>query len=306
MDLSFCARYPFSKSAREHIRSLKFASESEVNYDILEKAKMRVLLALEKQEVPMVASSIGDALNADIASYAVARMIISCLKSRYWIGKYAVAESKRAGKYLRADRSGEELEKISEEFGINCKNEAMPVFQYAEFAPRAIEYKLVNQQLENGNVKLDRNKAVRVVEEAIRLNIARSLPIKIEMVPEKVKKAAEDVRAKLPKEEFRTGKVEMKNFPPCIQKMLADLRESENLPHTARWALAVFLLNVGTDVEGIVKTFSTAPDYDEHTTRYQVNHAAQRGYRMPSCAGMEGYGLCVNRCGIKNPLSYKG
>ena len=99
--------------------------------------------------------------------------------------------------------------------------------------------------------------------------------------------------------------------PPCMTAILEALKRGENLPHTARFAIATYLLKRGWDVEQIVELFRNAPDFNEKITRYQVQHIAGRAggrkeYNVPSCKTMKEWGLCVANCGIKSPLQYRG
>jgi DNA primase large subunit len=57
-------------------------------------------------------------------------------------------------------------------------------------------------------------------------------------------------------------------------------------------------------VKDVIALFRTAPDFEEHTTRYQVEYIAKKGYRVPSCVNVESYGLCVNVCRVRNPINY--
>ncbi|VVC71922.1 Uncharacterised protein [uncultured archaeon] len=56
--------------------------------------------------------------------------------------------------------------------------------------------------------------------------------------------------------------------------------------------------------EGVAALFRTAPDFDERTTRYQVEYLAKKGYKVPSCSNAESYGVCVANCGTRSPLGY--
>lgn len=79
------------------------------------------------------------------------------------------------------------------------------------------------------------------------------------------------------------------------------------MPHFVRFAPATFLIHAGWSVDQIVDLFRNAPDFDEKTTRYQVEHiAGRRGggkrYDPPSCRRMRQEGLCVADCGVGHPL----
>jgi len=100
-------------------------------------------------------------------------------------------------------------------------------------------------------------------------------------------------------------KVGQENYPPCIRRMIEELSLSVNLPHTARVALAIYLVRAGMATDKIVEIFRGAPDFSEKTTRYQAEYLRTKGYLMPSCATMDSYGVCVAECRCRTPLNYR-
>lgn len=312
MDLLFASKYPFSKEAREFVSSRNVR----LSYDAIERAKNRLTNALKNGSIPPLELGLSGSLENEIVSYAVSRMIISLVKSQFFISRYAIAEAKRASHYLREERSDENLMKIVKELKIEAKFDgdySIRFTDYLKYSPKSIDYKLVNKKISNGNVYLKRNEFIRVVEEAIKMMIYSQLPLKIDSAPEEIKKAADEIRKQLPKEEslFIVPVKGEENYPPCIRKIIADLRASLNVPHTGRWALAVYLISIGVKTDEIVSLFATAPDYDDKVTRYQVEYAKKRSYKMPSCLSMDSYGLrvsdcpCINDRRIKTPLQFR-
>ncbi|MCX6776014.1 MAG: hypothetical protein NT130_04155 [Candidatus Micrarchaeota archaeon] len=305
MELSFYSKYPFTKGAKELMSSAKVSDE----FKLSEMARRRVISAIKDGKIPIMSTELEDSqLLLQIASYAVSRMIVTLLKSRYYINRYAVAEAKRANAYLTRD-SDESVLRIARELGIKCDIDgyyAVGFEGYLRYAPKSPDYKLVNRKLVRGKVRLRRAEFIRILEEAVRLKIESELPLKIENVPDRINDSAEAVKGEIPKEPKPASiSLEGGEFPPCVNKLLENLKTVENLGHTARWALAVYLLNVGMKPDDIVKVFSTSPDFDERVTRYQVEHAMKRGYKVPSCASMDFYGLCIANCGVKSPLGYR-
>jgi DNA primase large subunit len=80
-----------------------------------------------------------------------------------------------------------------------------------------------------------------------------------------------------------------------------------------RFAMAAFLLNIGTNEEDLLKMFKTFSDFDEQIARYQVEHIAgkrgsRRKYTAPNCPTMRTHGICVNPdelcASITHPLTY--
>ena len=305
MELAFCSKYPFTRGAKELMGSAKLSDE----FQLMGIAKRRIVDAVGKGKIPVVGVEVEDSqLLLQIASYAVSRMIVSLLMSRYYVNRYAIAEAKRASAYMASD-SDENVLAVARELGIRCEIDgyySVSFQNYLRYAPRSVDYKLVNRRLSAGKVMLRRDEFIRILEEAVKLKIESELPMNTEGIPANIKEAANEVKKSIPKEPQPAAvSIERGEFAPCVQKLLEDLKTVENLSHTARWALAVYLLNVGMKVDDVVKLFLTSPDFDESVTRYQVEHALKRGYKMPSCSSMDSYGLCVSNCGVKSPLAYR-
>jgi len=305
MELSFYSKYPFTKGAKEFMGSARVSDE----FQLAELAKRRVVSAVKDGRIPVMNVELDDSqLLLQVASYAVSRMMISLLKSRYYVGRYAVAEAKRASTYMGRD-SDENVLRIARELGVGCEIDghySVSFQDYLMYAPKSVDYKLVNRRLAKGAVRLRREEFVRILEEAVRLKIESELPLNTDDMPAGIKEAADAVRRSIPKEPQQVSlSLERSEFPPCMSKLLEDLKTVENLNHTARWALAVYLINAGMKVDDVVRLFSTSPDFDERITRYQIEHAVKRGYKMPTCSSMDSYGLCVSNCGVKSPLGYR-
>ncbi|VVC02627.1 DNA primase large subunit PriL [Candidatus Burarchaeum australiense] len=308
-DVLFCAKYPFTRSARELMAEKKLTLAS-IGGDAVERAKKRVMGALKEGEIPKFID-MDDVAELELGAYAVSRILLSLVKNRYFINRYAVAESKRASAYLRDD-SAENVLRVAGEIGIRGEKEnegyVMPVVDYLLYAPGAKDYKLINKPLRSGAVLLTKREFTRVLEEAVRLGIERALPFSVPEAPGLLTRAADEIRQEgkglEPKYE---AKFEGGDFPPCIASLVERLKMGENLNHTARWALAVFMLNAGVSVDAIVNLYSFAPDFDERITRYQVEHAKARGYKMPTCSWMRSQGIgCEPPCRLSTPLRYKG
>ncbi len=299
MDLSFCAKYPFTSDAKDYMAKKGIPLTSE----LVERAEARLKSALLKAEIPRLGSTLETELIASIASYAASRMMLSAMKNRFLTGRHAVAEAKRASAYLNSDTDAN-LERVASRLGLRFAGNGVPVSDFVRFMPRTYDYKLVNRKLKNGIVSVNRHERVRLTEEAIRKSLEASLPVGIE-VPAQIKESAERIKAQLPKEEVAEIEIERGNFPPCIKKLLEDLGIGENLGHTSRWVLAAYLLKAKVPKEDIIKLFSSAPDFDLETTRYQVEYIAKKGYSVPTCASMDSYGICVANCHVGSPLRYR-
>jgi len=303
----FCAKYPFTSSARERVAAKKM-DISKISSEAIERAKTRVMQSLRRGEIPRFID-VDNISELELEAYAVSRILLSVVGNRYFINRYAVAESKRASTYLREDGEANIL-RAAGEIGIGGEKKGadyqVPVVDYLLFSPGAKEYKLTNQPLHSGSIRLDKHKFTRLVEEAVKQNIEKSLPFKIPNIPPALKLAAERIRTDAKGlEPVYEIKFKHGEFPQCIQKLVDRLKDGENLNHTSRWALAVFMLNAGYAVEEIAKLYTYAPDFDERITIYQIEHAKKKGYKMPTCEWMRTYGIgCEPRCNNPTPIAH--
>lgn len=304
-DLPFCARYPFTFAAR------KYAAEKglEVTEGLVEKSEARVKEALSNGKIRRIAL-LPELFEEELALYAICRMIVSASGNRYMINRLAVEEAKKANEWLSSDEGKDEpaLEEVAAEFGIKFERQgrgfAVPVAKYLAYTPRSPDYKLSNRALLAGKVPLSRHERVRMLEEAVRKKIEGELPIKAEF-PAEVKDAAKRLLSMLPKLESAIAKIGQENYPPCIRRLLEELSMNVNLPHSARVALAIYLIKAGMPTDKIVEVFRGAPDFSEKTTRYQVEYLKQKNYSMPSCATMDSYGICIAECRCGTPMNFR-
>jgi DNA primase large subunit len=99
-----------------------------------------------------------------------------------------------------------------------------------------------------------------------------------------------------------------------MKRILAAIKAGENVPHIGRFAIVSFLNSLKLSTNDILKIFSSAPDYEEDKTRYQVEHItgniSSTSYKPPGCEKMKTYGICLieeidDLCKKKrHPLSY--
>ncbi|MBI5047203.1 hypothetical protein HZC07_05755 [Candidatus Micrarchaeota archaeon] len=295
--IDFCVKYPFLDAARRHIESLT------LNEKILELAVERLKRALKGESATKMLFHESDK-REEIASFAAARMILGTIRSHYVTNRFAVNESKIVRTYL--DRESEVgLSTVASHFGITPLIENGKMFldlpNYLKNSPRSLEYRLVNKRLINGSVEIKASEKNRLIEEAVKKHIEQ-IPL-VKDAPDSIKEAGAKILAELPKYETRIV-VKAGDHPPCVVRLLEEMKKHQNLPHHARWYLATYLLAIGTTEEQIVKMYSTLPDFNEKITSYQVSHIKKKGYNVPSCATIMTYGLCCAVCRIGSPLNW--
>ncbi|RLG84835.1 MAG: hypothetical protein DRO39_07065 [Thermoprotei archaeon] len=107
--------------------------------------------------------------------------------------------------------------------------------------------------------------------------------------------------------------------PPCIRRIVAELKETGSLGHWSRFVLVAFLKWVGYDKEKIIDLFRRfASDFREDITRYQVEHifgerGGRKDYLCPSCSELrknesdrrrDRVSLCRGCGWNRNPVTY--
>ncbi len=302
MEFSFSSKYPFTSEAKQKVDS----SSLELNDEIMERAVQRVVSALKGEGAPAYRLHPSDEL-LELGSYAAARMMLAHLRNRFLTGRFAVAEAKRASSFMRSD-SEENLRKLGDELGITpAESEGklvLPVAQYVSFSPRSVDYRLIFRNVSNGYVEVRRPEVIRLMEEAVKTRMEELKHI--QNPPKIIQEYSKKLMALVPKEAVMKMSFREGDNPPCIERLLEQLKEHQNLNHQARLALAIYLLTKNVSIGKVQSIFSNFPDYDEKKTKYQLEHIVKRGYSMPACATLLSYGLCVADCRIGTPLRWKG
>jgi DNA primase large subunit len=308
-DLQFAARYPCTNAAKSIISGKAVI----ITFDVMERAEKRVADAIEKENIPLLYSDNPELLEIELLSYPVAKMIISLMDRRF-LNKYINAEVRRTLNYLR--ESEQDWQRFTKDFGIilgrsGIDVKAVDIRSYLRYIPKDPECTLVNQNVENGLVIVDTPKFLLLLNEVAKTAISSGMPIPPSSIPKELKKDLDEIVSRL-EERFR-WKIEVKPFQPtaasgeiapCMKAIMDNLATGQNVPHIGRWVLAVYLMKKGFDIDTIVKIFSGAPNFDEKITRYQLTNITKKSYSVPSCTTLDSYGVCIAKCGIKNPLQY--
>ncbi|MEM1578735.1 MAG: DNA primase regulatory subunit PriL [Archaeoglobaceae archaeon] len=248
--------------------------------------------------------------NAKIAvlTHFLARMLVSRLED--WARMRFAVQQANGFKKAFEKESEEVLRILAFDLGIKLKGWNTHVSGYLKAAARirSDEWRLVNRKIVRGFVKTSKVEVIRIMEEMLRIRLFERTSGFAKILEPKLKEL-QTIAVKERKVDFEIGEVDMKCLPPCMLEILSELHRGMNVPHTARFALTSFLLNIGMDVEDIIRLFKAAPDFDEEKSRYQVEHiAGMKGkgaeYVSPSCDTMKSYHNCVANCNVKHPLIF--
>ncbi len=326
------ARYPFLEAAREAVdeAGVNLATIITDNEQVVERAFERVSLALED-------GTVGEPHRrprVELLSYPVARVLVSLVDQHILTRRYTRAEAATAQERFESDltrttelkstqRDRLTLASLFTEFdmtdGVHERENGyvVDVGLYLDLAADqwGDEWRLVNRDLQAGEIALTQRETVILVRHAIQQRIEEGLPLS---VPDAIGAELEPEVAQL--RELLADLELMRDidtvvpdlFPPCMTYLLDQVQKGEHLEHHSRFAIATFLTSIGMTTDEIVDLFQVNPGFGEEVTRYQVDHVrgatSPTEYSPPSCATMQSYGDCVNMddlCEtISHPLGY--
>jgi DNA primase large subunit len=242
-------------------------------------------------------------------SFLFARLALAACPTPASLRRWAVAEAKRSYGRL-AEVPTEELIEVGRRLGFDLEAReggvSIPLVDYVRLSVpiREAPFRLAQQSVHGGRVDVGSVRVARLLQEAVRLQLAVAVPLADDVVALLREREADlfgELARRTPAPVARAGTgagtLRPELFPPCIRKMMRTLQKGENLSHAGRFCLAAFLHRVGEDAETIVDAYRGAPDFDETITRYQVEHITMRdggrGYEPPECDTLRSHGLCA-------------
>jgi DNA primase large subunit len=340
--LEIGAMFPFLPEGKEVAQKYEVSLEDLVSNRNFERDRKRgwkrVDAALNGEEIADFSSGGRERdLLEEVLSYLYARILVSAVNDSYLTKKYCLFEAKMLEKRLKrlnaqeGPRRGAKqtevapgvrkvLDYLKIEFvEIEDGRIGLHFSDYLKIASMIGDknWVLLQQDLHKGMVRLDRDKAFRILEEAFRFKLNSEIPLRIsEMLYEKVQVDAErlagivkEARARF---EGAGGVLDEESFPPCIKHLMEMTGKSENVPHMGRFTMVAFLHTIGYDKEGLISLFSRWPDFNISKSMYQIQHIigeiSGTEYTPPMCSTMKTFGICYNPdklCEtINHPLNY--
>jgi DNA primase large subunit len=319
------AKYPFLTEAGQYLKDTGLSLEQLGHSDwrpIVEKAYGRIVVASSGQIYNSDLETLDN--DSELLSFIVAIILLKSAGIPTLIKRFSLAESRRAERYLQQDlwTSREKnlelpLKIIQDLFSVNVSidNDEF-VIQVPDYLRRAVhfhekEWKLVNRRVANGLVYLSAHETVRLIRAELGEYInAKIQSVSIGSIPESFGQRVQDLVSLAKK--FSDTSFVSSEYPPCVKHGIEVLEKGENLPHSGRFLLATYLLSKGQTVDQIAPLFKNAPDYNERTTRYQLEHISGSSgsgtkYQCPSCDKLRSESLCfaIPDCdGIINPVQF--
>jgi len=309
-ELKYCAKYPFTNSAKKLIAgmNLDFETISENDIDF---AYQSLLNLLTKNYVNFkeLENSKENYLRQYLISYPLSNMIINLSKSPYLKMKYARMKALQAKRFLNFE-SSEVFNKLSDElfqthFEISYQD-------YLANLPKGEAFRLVYQNLKNGKITIDNYVLEALITEKAFNSIMKTQLVKIKY-PKSIIYYAEDIKEKQKSATFSEdfGQVNMKAFPPCMRAITQKLMSGDAVGHIPKFVLVTFLIAIGMEDEEIIKIYSNQENFKRELTLYHIKHARGQGtstikYSAPSCAKMQTYGTCHrdSTCRWAHPLKF--
>ncbi|AFS81820.1 DNA primase large subunit PriL [Candidatus Nitrosopumilus sediminis] len=327
------AKYPFLADAGQYLKDQgfsleQFGSDPDLK-QLIEKAYERILVAADgkiyKSDLDGDHVSKEAALPREVFSFLLAIVLLKLSGMHTLIKRFALAEARRAEKYLEKDLANISDESknqlairvIDDLFSVQVeKSDDYFIIPVSDYLKHSInfherEWKLINRHVENGQVFLSPHETVRLIRKELGTYINSKIinaktPTMIPGFEDSVNKLVSLSK------KFTIYTVTTGEYPPCVKHAIDILEKGENLPHSGRFMLATFLLSKGQTVQQIAPLFKNAPDYNERVTLYQLNHLAGTSgsgtqYSCPSCEKLKTQNLCfaTSECdNIINPLQF--
>ena len=327
------AKYPFLADAGQYLKDKGFTLEQfGVDPDLkqlISKAYERIQVAADgkiyKSDLIDNQVSKEAALPREVFSFLLAIVLLKLSGMHTLIKRFALAEARRAEKYLERDLANISDESknqlavriIDDLFSVKVKkSDDYFIISISDYLKHSInfherEWKLINRHVENGQVFLTPHETVRLIRKELGTYINSKIvnaktPTMIPGFEDSVNKLVSLSK------KFKTFTVTTGEYPPCIKHAINILEKGENLPHSGRFMLATFLLSKGQTIQQIAPLFKNAPDYNPRVTLYQLNHLAGTSgsgtqYSCPSCEKLKTQSLCfaTSECdNIINPLQF--
>lgn len=315
------ARYPFTQAARAAVEATEadLAGIVERGGPVVERAVDRVDRAVETGAV----GSPHRRPRVELLSYPIARVLVSLVDEPGLTRKYARAEAATAAERLRADiddagvvlkSSGTDpmsLTDLLTEFDLDTAVQRIgpgdadryqiAVGAYLKLAAdrQGEAWRLVNRQLSDGLVPVDRDELLALLETAVRERVAAELPLSVpEPIAAALRSEHDRLRQGLADHDLPRDldTVVPALFPACIQTLIERCHGGDTLGDHARFAVVTFLTSIGLAPGEVVELLSLSGAKAE-LTRYQADHvrgdAAAAQYAPPSCATLRSTGVCA-------------
>ena len=321
MELEILAKYPFLSNSTEYIKEWNFTFDQLINDPDLSNIRDSAVQRITHHIRDFNDQYIEDSLEGEILSFVCCIILLKMVDRPRLTQSFILREAERSEKYLMEESNTDIINNIMQEITdipnlitrIDDEYNKIPIPIYIQQATQfhTKEWKLVNQNIQDGQVILARKSMIRL----LRFMIISYMNDRIDKSPKPdIPKSLSNIILQLRElaKQYTKDIVFKGEYPPCIKHAIDTLNKGENLSHSGRLMLGTFLLKIGVNVQDIAVMFKNAPDYDEKVTLYQLDTlmgGTGTVYECPSCDKLETQNLChrtVQCNGIYHPLQYKG
>lgn len=313
IDLSTLAKYPFLTEAKNYVKENNISVKELLDNPLYERARVigieRLDNAFSKKDVENRSLATETDSLMELLSYPISRMIAVCIGDTYFKKRYALGEAVHTYKNLQNEPLSFILD-VVKEFNIKVyyfeDSGKISIYftNYLHYAPtRYKEWKMINRDMKNGYIRVSQKELARILQEALRERINKELDSRecnqkifntFKTDIQRIQNTVMMHRKKI--EAAPVGELDVKKLPPCMKDILSAIQSGENVSHVGRFAIVSFLNSLQLSTNDIIKLFSTAPDFEEEKTRYQIDHikgnTSSTSYRPPGCDKMRTYGVC--------------
>ena len=173
-DLRFCAKYPFTKEARDYLDFLKINLDS-LDDAMIEYGAKRITESLgdfskhSREKSEQIKTSKEPYLMNELISYPVSKILTALTEDRSLKKKFAKAEAQKAYYFLQLEDE-DSLYGIAKQFFHAQRDKdvfSVPFQEYLNNMPEEKEYALVNLEIENGRIALDKEKLAKLVSQYV-------------------------------------------------------------------------------------------------------------------------------------------
>ncbi len=324
VDIQELSKYPFLGTLKEFLR----LSDFDLKEILLNKENIFLRFSIEK----IKSLNTNNYLTfpdpeINLKSFLVSLYLASQLGSIY-VEKLAERESKR----LSSELQKENIQKILEIARVLVSDKvkfkevkskksfsyiAVDIKSYLKYAAYLGDYNwaLSFHEISKGEVLLTKKEIIRLVEEAYRQWIIMKCNELQSFYIAGIEGIIEEIYEKIPPpKRFVEEKIEYSGVdPPCMRRLIADLKSGKKLSHMGNFTLASYLRAIGYSVERALELFKNLPDFKEEIARYQIEHiyglrGGRKVYSVPSCITLRAANLCFPESpgcdGIKHPLQF--
>ncbi len=285
LEVEFAYKYPFSLESKRIITEAGTKLDDKIfNYGLL-----RLQSAIDKKGLPIDNSLLDSTMLTHILSYVYARMIVSANGNQAVLKSFCHYEAKRSINALLEDKQ-ENIEKVTEELGIKIqKNSSFFLIRFEDYLknmPKTEEFRLMKQNLKNGNITMNKDELSKFLLKRIELEVRKNLPIPKKDLPKEASEYSK--KLKIPVEKININlkdDIRYEWINKLLSKPIADVRH-----RTVNLILAPYFTNIlGLQESEAIKHINNYinkckeinPDtnVNESYIRYQVKYSKEKGMK---------------------------